>query len=156
MRLRIITVGARQPGWVDEAVADYLRRFKSPWRVELLEIEAASRSAARSAETAVQREGERVLAALRDRERVILLDETGKSLSTRELAGKLEDLARETPDLALLIGGPDGHSAAVRARAAASWSLSRLTLPHGLARVLLVEQLYRAHTLASGHPYHRD
>lgn len=94
MRLRIITVGARQPGWVDEAVADYLRRFKSPWRVELLEIEAASRSAARSAETAVQREGERVLAALRDRERVILLDETGKSLSTRELAGKLEDLAR--------------------------------------------------------------
>lgn len=156
MRLRIITVGARQPGWVDEAVADYLRRFKSPWRVELLEIEAASRSAARSAATAVQREGERVLAALRDRERVILLDETGKSLSTRELAGKLEDLARETPDLALLIGGPDGHAAAVRARAAASWSLSRLTLPHGLARVLLVEQLYRAHTLASGHPYHRD
>lgn len=156
MRLRIITVGARQPGWVDEAVADYLRRFKSPWRVELLEIEAASRSAARSAETAVQHEGERVLAALRDRERVILLDETGKSLSTRELAGKLEDLARETPDLALLIGGPDGHAAAVRARAAASWSLSRLTLPHGLARVLLVEQLYRAHTLASGHPYHRD
>jgi len=156
MRLRIVTVGAKQPGWVDEAVADYLRRFKSPWRVELFEIEAATRSASRGAEAAVQREGERVLAALRDRERVILLDETGKSLSTRELASKLELLARETPDLALLIGGPDGHAAAVRERAAASWSLSRLTLPHGLARVLLVEQLYRAHTLASGHPYHRD
>ncbi|MFM8845519.1 MAG: 23S rRNA (pseudouridine(1915)-N(3))-methyltransferase RlmH [Gammaproteobacteria bacterium] len=156
MRLRIIAVGTKQPSWVDAAVTDYLRRFKSPWRVELLEIEAATRSATRSAEVAVQREGERVLAALRDRERVILLDEIGKSLSTRELASKLEALAREAPDLALLIGGPDGHAAAVRERAAASWSLSRLTLPHGLARVLLVEQLYRAHTLASGHPYHRD
>ncbi|MBM4209400.1 MAG: 23S rRNA (pseudouridine(1915)-N(3))-methyltransferase RlmH [Gammaproteobacteria bacterium] len=156
MRLRIIAVGTKQPSWVDAAVTDYLRRFKSPWRVELLEIEAATRSATRGAEVAVQREGERVLAALRDRERVILLDETGKSLSTRELASKLEALAREAPDLALLIGGPDGHAAAVRERAAASWSLSRLTLPHGLARVLLVEQLYRAHTLASGHPYHRD
>ncbi|MBM4199306.1 MAG: 23S rRNA (pseudouridine(1915)-N(3))-methyltransferase RlmH [Gammaproteobacteria bacterium] len=156
MRLRIITVGAKQPSWVDAAVTDYLRRFKSPWRVELLEIEVATRGATRSAGTAVQREGERVLAALRDRERVILLDEAGKSLSTRELASKLEACAREAPDLALLIGGPDGHAAAVRERAAASWSLSRLTLPHGLARVLLVEQLYRAHTLASGHPYHRD
>jgi 23S rRNA (pseudouridine1915-N3)-methyltransferase len=156
MRLRIIAVGTKQPSWVDAAVTDYLRRFKSPWRVELLEIEAATRSATRSAEVAVQREGERVLAALRDRERVILLDEIGKSLSTRELASKVEALAREAPDLALLIGGPDGHAAAVRERAAASWSLSRLTLPHGLARVLLVEQLYRAHTLASGHPYHRD
>ena len=156
MRLRIIAVGTKQPSWVDAAVTDYLRRFKSPWRVELLEIEAATRSATRSAEVAVQREGESVLAALRDRERVILLDETGKSLSTRELASKLEALAREAPDLALLIGGPDGHAAAVRERAAASWSLSRLTLPHGLARVLLVEQLYRAHTLAGGHPYHRD
>lgn len=156
MRLRVITVGARQPDWVDEAVAEYLRRFKPPWRLELLELEAAPRSASRSAQSAVQREGERVLAALRDRERVILLDETGKSLSTRELGARLEGLARESPDLALLIGGPDGHAAAVRARAAESWSLSRLTLPHGLARVLLVEQLYRAHTLLSGHPYHRD
>lgn len=156
MRLRVITVGARQPGWVDEAVGEYLRRFKAPWRVELLELEAAPRSASRSAEAAVQREGERVLAALRDRERMILLDETGKSLSTRELGARLEGLARESPDLALLIGGPDGHAAAVRARAAESWSLSRLTLPHGLARVLLVEQLYRAQTLLRGHPYHRD
>jgi len=156
MRLRVITVGARQPDWVDEAVAEYLRRFKPPWRLELLELEAAPRSASRSAQSAVQREGERVLAALRDRERVILLDETGKSLSTRELGARLEGLARESPDLALLIGGPDGHAAAVRARAAESWSLSRLTLPHGLARVLLVEQLYRAHTLLSGLPYHRD
>jgi 23S rRNA (pseudouridine1915-N3)-methyltransferase len=156
VRLRIITVGSRQPAWVESAVADYLRRFKSPWRVELLELEAAPRSASRSVETSIAREGERVLAALRERERVILLDESGKSLSTRELAARLAQLAAESPDLALLIGGPDGHAPAVRACAAENWSLSRLTLPHGLARVLLVEQLYRAQSLASGHPYHRD
>ena len=156
MRLRIITVGSKQPSWVAEAAADYLRRFRTPWRCELLELEAAPRSAAAGAAAAIAREGERVLAALRDRERVILLDEGGKSLSSRELAQRLGQLAAQTPDLALLIGGPDGHAAAVRARAAESWSLSRLTLPHGLARVLLIEQLYRAHTLASGHPYHRD
>lgn len=156
MRLRILTVGAKQPGWVNEAANDYLRRFKSPWRVDLIELEAAPRSAARSAEAAIEREGERVLSALRDRERVILLDETGKLLSTRELGARLAQLAPEFPDIALLIGGADGHAPAVRARAAESWSLSKMTLPHGLARVLLIEQLYRAHTLASGHPYHRD
>lgn len=156
MRLRVITVGARQPSWVDQAVGEYLRRFRAPWRVELLELEAAPRSAQRGAAAAIEREGERVLAALRDRERVVLLDETGKSLSTRELSDRLGRLATDSPDIALLIGGPDGHAQAVRARAAESWSLSKLTLPHGLARVLLVEQLYRAQSLAAGHPYHRD
>lgn len=156
MRLRLITVGSRQPAWVDAAVADYLRRFRSPWRLELVELEAAPRSAQRGASAAVEREGERVLAALRERERVVLLDEHGKQHATRELAERLGRLAAETPDLALLIGGPDGHAPAVRARAAESWSLSRLTLPHGLARVLLVEQLYRAQSLAAGHPYHRE
>ena len=156
MRLRILTVGSKQPVWVADAVAGYLRRFRTPWRVELLELEAAPRSTAASTTAAIIREGERVLAALRERERVILLDESGKSLSSRELAQRLGQLAAESPDLALLIGGPDGHADAVRARAVECWSLSRLTLPHGLARVLLIEQLYRAYTLASGHPYHRD
>jgi len=156
MRLRLITVGSRQPAWVDAAFADYLRRFRPPWRVELLELEAAPRSAQRGAAAAIEREGERVLSALRDRERVVLLDERGKALATRELADRLSVLAAESPDLALLIGGPDGHAPAVRARAAESWSLSRLTLPHGLARVLLIEQLYRAQSLAAGHPYHRE
>jgi 23S rRNA (pseudouridine1915-N3)-methyltransferase len=87
---------------------------------------------------------------------VILLDETGKTFTSREWSQRLQHLAGESPDLALLIGGPDGHAPAVRARAAESWSLSRLTLPHGLARVMLAEQLYRAQSLLLGHPYHRD
>lgn len=155
MRLRLIAVGTRQPDWVDAATQGYLRRLRAPWRCELVEVEAATRGA-RGADDAVRREGERVLAALRDRERVVLLDETGKALATRELAARLGALAGESPDVALLIGGPDGHAPAVRARAAESWSLSRLTLPHGLARVLLAEQLYRAQSLLLGHPYHRD
>lgn len=155
MRLRLIAVGTRQPDWVDSATLEYLRRLRAPWRCELVEVEAATRGT-RGADDAVRREGERVLAALRDRERVVLLDETGKALATRELAARLGVLAGESPDLALLIGGPDGHAPAVRARAAESWSLSRFTLPHGLARVLVAEQLYRAQTVLLGHPYHRD
>jgi 23S rRNA (pseudouridine1915-N3)-methyltransferase len=155
MRLRILAVGARQPAWVDTATQEYLRRIRPPWRLELVALEAATRGT-RGAADAVRREGERVLDALRDRERVVLLDETGKTLATRELATRLEALAAVTPDVALLIGGPDGHAPDVRARAAETWSLSKLTLPHGLARVLLVEQLYRAQSLLLGHPYHRD
>jgi len=155
VRLRLIAVGTRQPDWVDAATQGYLRRLRAPWRCELVEIEAAARGA-RGPDDAVRREGERVLAALRERERVVLLDETGKALSTRDLASRLEALAHDAPDLALLIGGPDGHAPAVRARAAESWSLSRLTLPHGLARVLVAEQVYRAQSLLLGHPYHRD
>lgn len=160
VRVRILAVGHRQPDWVDSAVQDYLRRIRLPWRVELLVIEPVTRSATRAASgveaAALEREGERVLSALRERERAILLDETGKTFSTREWAARLATLAQESPDLALLIGGADGHAAAVRSRASESWSLSRLTLPHGLARVVLAEQLYRAQSLALGHPYHRD
>jgi 23S rRNA (pseudouridine1915-N3)-methyltransferase len=155
MRLRILAVGARQPAWVDAATQEYLRRIRPPWRLELIALEAAVRGT-RGAADAVRREGERVLDALRERERVVLLDETGKALATRELATRLEALATEAPDVALLIGGPDGHAPAVRERAAECWSLSKLTLPHGLARVLLVEQLYRAQSLTLGHPYHRE
>lgn len=162
MRLRIFAVGTRQPSWVDSAVADYLKRIRTPWRVELLEIEAAARQAKRGqakhgAAEASEREGERVLAALRDRERLILLDETGKEFNTREWALRLGAFAAgEATDVAFVIGGPDGHAATLRARAAESWSMSRLTLPHGLARVMLAEQLYRAQSLLAGHPYHRE
>lgn len=90
MRLRILAVGARQPEWVDAATQGYLRRIRTPWRLELVALELAPRGA-RGAADAVRREGERVLAALRDRERVVLLDESGKSLTTRELAGRFAD-----------------------------------------------------------------
>ena len=103
----------------------------------------------------MEAEGSQVLARLRDAEQVVLLDERGKSLSSSALAAKLTDWQRDGRDLCLVIGGPDGVSDACQQRADFKWSLSAMTLPHGLARVLVVEALYRAWSMNSGHPYHR-
>ena len=156
MRVRILAVGTRMPAWVDAGVDDYARRLRTQWKFELLEIAAGKRSASQPAERAIAAEGERVLAALRPGEHAIALDERGVSMTTRELAGRLAAGERDGRDLALLLGGPDGHAPAVRQRATEAWSLSKLTLPHGLARLLLAEQLYRAQSLLLNHPYHRD
>jgi 23S rRNA (pseudouridine1915-N3)-methyltransferase len=156
MRLRIIAVGSRLPAWVEAGVEDYARRLRAHWKFELLEIAAAHRGASQAPERAIAAEGARVLAALRPAEHAIALDERGVAMNTRELAARLAAGEREGRDLALLLGGPDGHAPEVRRRCAESWSLSRLTLPHGLARVVLAEQLYRAQSLLLNHPYHRD
>jgi 23S rRNA (pseudouridine1915-N3)-methyltransferase len=97
-----------------------------------------------------------MLGAVGERERVIALDVAGRGCSTEQLAGQLRDWLQDGRDLSLLIGGPDGLAAECLARADQRWSLSPLTLPHPLVRVLLAEQLYRAWTLVSGHPYHRS
>jgi 23S rRNA (pseudouridine1915-N3)-methyltransferase len=156
MRLRILAVGTKMPAWVEAGVDEYARRLRTHWKFELLEIPAGRRSASQSPDRAVASEGERVLAALRPGEQAIALDERGVAMGTRELAARLAAGERDGRDLALLIGGPDGHAPAVRQRATESWSMSKLTLPHGLARVLLAEQLYRAQSLLLNHPYHRD
>ncbi len=156
MHLRVIAVGTRMAGWVQAGVDEYLRRIRAPWKLTLLEIEAGRRTASQPASRAIEAEGERVLAALRPGEYVVAMDERGRELGTRDLATRLEARARDGRPLALLIGGPDGHAPAVASRADERWSLSQLTLPHGLARVVLVEQLYRAQSLLLNHPYHRD
>jgi 23S rRNA (pseudouridine1915-N3)-methyltransferase len=144
------------PAWVDAAVAEYSRRIRPPWRVEWREIPAAKRRGSGDGDLqATIAEGERVIAALRGAPGVAL-DERGREHSTRELAAWLSRRAATGGELALLIGGPDGHAPAVRAAAAESLSLSRLTLPHALVRVVLAEQLYRAQSLLLNHPYHRD
>jgi len=117
---------------------------------------AGPRAGGASAAKAIAREGERLLAALRRDDYLVALDERGTEFSTRELAAWLKTRMQEGQDLAFVIGGPDGLAPEVLARARARWSLSRLTLPHALVRVVLVEQLYRAHSLLAGHPYHRD
>ena len=156
MRLRIVAVGTRMPAWVDAAFDDYARRLRAHWKFELLEIPAGRRSASQPAARAIAAEGAQVLAALKPAELAIALDEKGRALDTRELAARLAAGERDGRDLALLIGGPDGHAPEVRSRCSESWSLSRLTLPHALARVVLAEQLYRAQSLLLNHPYHRD
>jgi 23S rRNA (pseudouridine1915-N3)-methyltransferase len=156
MRVRLIAVGTRPPAWVRDACEDYITRLGSQLPVSLTEIAARPRSGGESPARAIAREGERVLAALRREDYVIALEERGTELSTRELAAWLKTRMQEGEDLAFVIGGPDGLAPEVLARSNLRWSLSRLTLPHALVRVLLAEQLYRAHSLLAGHPYHRD
>lgn len=149
-------MGTRPPAWVREAYDDYTRRLGSRLKVSLLEIEPGPRSAGQSPRKAVEAEARKLLMALRSDEWVVALDERGSGMSTRELAEWLAGRMREGRDLAFLIGGPDGLAADVLARSDLSLSLSRLTLPHALVRVVLAEQLYRAVSILSHHPYHRD
>jgi 23S rRNA (pseudouridine1915-N3)-methyltransferase len=156
MRIRIIAVGERMPRWVDEVVADYTRRLSGSLKVALVAVPAGQRSSRGDPAAALHSEGERILALIKPQEFVAALDERGTQLSTRELATWLSGRMNDGRDLALVIGGPDGFAAPVLARSDQKLSLSKLTLPHPLVRVVLAEQLYRAHTVLSGHPYHRD
>lgn len=156
MHIRLIAVGDRQPSWVDTAFKDYAGRLPRQWRFRLEEIPIAQRGKSLAAGAAVSKEGERLLARLKPDEQLIVLDEKGREFSSRELGEWLEGWQSGGQDIAFAIGGPDGVSEAVLDRAQLTWSLSRLTLPHGLARVLFVEQIYRAWSLTTGHPYHRE
>jgi 23S rRNA (pseudouridine1915-N3)-methyltransferase len=149
-------VGTRPPAWVREAYADYTRRLGSRLKLTLVEIEPGPRSAGQSPQKAIETEARKLVAALRAGEWVVALDERGTQMSTRELADWLGGRMQEGRDLAFLIGGPDGLGAEVLARSNACLSLSRLTLPHALVRVVLAEQLYRAMSILTHHPYHRD
>ena len=154
MHIRLITVSDRQPAWVERAFADYARRLPRQWGFRHENLPTAKRSGDAAAR-AVAAEGERIMRMLKPGERVVLLDEAGQGLASAEFAARLAAWQARGDDLAFVIGGPDGVGDAVRARAGFRWSLSALTLPHGLARVVVAEQLYRAWSLAAGHPYHR-
>jgi len=156
VRVRVIAVGTRMPAWVKSACDDYLARLKPSLNVSLQPMEAANRTAAADPGRAIAAEGRRLLEVLRPGEFVAALDERGTQLSTRELAAWLQLRMQEGADLAFLIGGADGLAPPVLERADFKWSLSRLTLPHAMVRVLLSEQLYRAHSILVNHPYHRD
>lgn len=156
MHIRLIAVGDRQPSWVDEAFGAYAARLPRDWRFRLDSIATAKRGKNDRSGKAVQIEGERILAKTEAQEQFVLLDEKGKQMTSPDLAARLADWQADGRNLCFVIGGPDGVSAACRDRADFIWSLSRLTLPHGLARVLVGEQLYRAWSLQAGHPYHRD
>jgi len=157
MRLRLIAIGTRMPDWVDAAFNDYWRRMRGLWKLELIELPTASRrQCGRAAHAAMSAEAQRILALLAPRDFVVALDERGSERSTMELSHWLEQRRASGQDLAFIIGGPDGLAEEVLARGDFRWSLSRLTLPHALARVVLAEQIYRAATLLAGHPYHRE
>lgn len=155
MHIRLLAVGDRQPSWVDDAFGIYTERFPREWKFQLDTIPTVRRSKNDKSRQAMQAEGELIAAKLSPGEQVVLLDERGLQLTSKSLAAKLTDWQSDGRDLCFVIGGPDGVSDAVRQRADMMWSLSQLTLPHGMARALLSEQLYRAWSLQTGHPYHR-
>ena len=144
------------PRWVDEVVADYTQRLAGSLKLALVEVPAGQRSSRGDPAQAMQTEGQRILALIKPQEFVVALDERGRQMNTRELASWLSGRMNDGRDLAFVIGGPDGLGAEVLVRSDQKLSLSKLTLPHALVRVVLAEQLYRAHTVLSGHPYHRD
>jgi 23S rRNA (pseudouridine1915-N3)-methyltransferase len=146
MRLRVLAIGKRMPDWVAAGWADYAKRFRHPLKLELVELTQGG---------SVEAEGERLLAALQPRDQVIAMDVRGASWDTPQLAQQLDGWMQGGADVAFLIGGADGLSADCLARAQQRWSLSALTFPHMLVRVVLAEQLYRAWSVQSGHPYHR-
>ena len=156
MRVTILCMGHRAPAWVEDGFREYARRMPPEIRVELVELKAEERGAGRSIERAKTLEGERLLAALPGGAELVALDERGRSVSTQALSGMLAGWMREGAAPAFAIGGADGLSEAVKKRAAKVLSLSAMTLPHALVRVVLAEQLYRAWTILARHPYHRE
>ncbi len=155
MRVRIIAVGTKMPSWVNEGIQDYIKRFPREWAVEFVELALGHRGKNQDSAKAIAKEGELMLAAIDPREYVIALDVTGKSWSTEQLSQQMANWQMQGSNIALLIGGPDGLAKECIQRAQQRWSLSDLTLPHPLVRVLLVEQLYRGWTILKNHPYHK-
>jgi len=156
MRITIIAVGGKMPAWVEQGVAEYQRRMPRELKIQWREIPLVRRGRDTSADVLRRKEGEKILKAIPARDAVIALDVRGKRWSTEQLAAQLTNWQMSGDNYSLLIGGPDGLSDACLQRAVQRWSLSDLTMPHSLVRVLLSEQLYRAWTINANHPYHRE
>ena len=156
MRLVIAAVGQRQPAWADAAYDDFAKRFPPEMRLELKAVKAEPRSGGKTAAQLMAAEGQRLDAAAPKGARRVLLDERGTRLTTLQLAERMTAWRGEGRDVVFFIGGPDGLDPSIKTAADESLRLSDLTLPHAFVRVLLAEALYRAWSLAIGHPYHRE
>ena len=156
MKLQLIAVGTKMPKWVEEGYKEYSRRFPKDMPLELIEISAGKRGKNADIPRILQKEGEAMLAAVAKGNRIVTLDIPGKRWDTGELAQQLDAWKLDGREVSILIGGPEGLSPACKAAAEQSWSLSPLTLPHPLVRVVMAESLYRAWSVTANHPYHRE
>ena len=156
MKLWLVAVGHKMPDWITTGFNEYAKRMPREARIELLEIKPEPRTTGKNVAQIMEAEAQRILAALPTNCLRIALDERGAHLATRQLAQQMQDWLRGGRDVAFIIGGADGLHESVKNSAQQLLALSAMTLPHGLARVLLAEQLYRAHSLLHNHPYHRE
>ncbi|MDR5812873.1 MULTISPECIES: 23S rRNA (pseudouridine(1915)-N(3))-methyltransferase RlmH [unclassified Caballeronia] len=155
MKLVILAVGHKMPDWITKGFDEYAKRMPPELRIELKEIKPEQRSSGRNAESVMAAEKQRIEAALPKNARIVALDERGRDWTTMQLANALPGWQQEGRDVAFVIGGADGLDPAVKSRAELLLRVSSLTLPHGMVRVLLAEQLYRAWSITQNHPYHR-
>lgn len=155
MRLHLLCVGARQPAWINQGFETYARRMPRDCALGLTEISTRHRGRGADIKRAVDKESARLIQSIPEGALVVALSADGEPWSTQQLADRLDAWRRDHQNVALLIGGAEGLAPACLERAHGRWSLSALTLPHGLARVVVAEQLYRAWTILTGHPYHR-
>ncbi|MGM0614796.1 MAG: 23S rRNA (pseudouridine(1915)-N(3))-methyltransferase RlmH [Pseudomonadota bacterium] len=155
MKLRMLAVGNKMPAWVEEGVETYRKRLPRDFSLEIEEIALGQRGKNADVTKARLQEAERIKARLKGDEYLVALEVKGKAWSTPQLASEADQWRMQGKEVVLLVGGPDGLDPALSARANVAWSLSPLTLPHPLVRIMLTEQLYRAWTLLVGHPYHR-
>lgn len=156
MRLSVVAVGTRMPAWVNDGVSEYVRRLPRQIQFSVEEIPPGLRTARGNIAAAQAHEAKQMVKRTAAADLRIALDEAGQPWSSQQLADELQEWLRNVPHVALMIGGADGFTDEVRDRADRLWSLSNLTLPHGLVRVVLAEQIYRAWTIVDGHPYHRS
>lgn len=156
MKIRLLAVGQKMPQWVQQTFNDYNNRLVKNQQLELVEIPPVHRSKTTNPIKAMQVEGQHILSALKPHEKLILLDELGKAISTKFLAKSIKTWQMDGFDIAIVIGGADGVSDEVKMKAFAKWSLSLLTFPHPLVRVIVMEQIYRAYSIIANHPYHRE
>lgn len=155
MRISLIAVGSKMPVWVGQGYTEYARRMPADCDLQLLEIPAGKRGKGADIARIAQQEGEKMLAAVPKGARIVTLEVSGRAWSTEDLSKELDHWLHDGRDVALLVGGPEGLSAECVAKAEQRWSLSKLTLPHPLVRIVVAEQLYRAWSILQNHPYHR-
>ncbi|EAT11638.1 23S rRNA (pseudouridine(1915)-N(3))-methyltransferase RlmH [Bermanella marisrubri] len=155
MKIRLIAVGGKMPAWVQEGYQEYAKRLPNDCRLELVELPLGPRGKNQGVAKAIEKEGQSMLAAMDSRNHCVALEVKGKPWSTEQLAEQLENWRMQGQDVDLIVGGPDGLSPECVAQAKQKWSLSPLTLPHPLVRILLAEQIYRAWTVMNNHPYHK-
>lgn len=155
MQIQLIAIGNRMPDWVNDGYREFAKRLPADFHLQLVEIAAGKRGKNADIRRIVQQEGDRMLAAVPRSAHVIALAIEGRPWTTPQLASKLDGWRQEGRDIALLVGGPEGLAPECLARAEQTWSLSPLTLPHPLVRVVIAEQVYRAWSLLHNHPYHR-
>ncbi|ATC94089.1 23S rRNA (pseudouridine(1915)-N(3))-methyltransferase RlmH [Pseudoalteromonas tunicata] len=156
MKIQLIAVGTKMPSWVETGYLEYQRRFPKDMSLELVEITAGKRGKNADIKRILQIEGEKTLAAIPKGNRIVTLEVTGQPWDTHQLASQMQKWQLDGRDISLLIGGPEGLATECIAVSEQKWSLSNLTLPHPLVRIVVAESLYRAWSLNNNHPYHRE